>query len=397
LPIGLLVATNIDFCVREVPPYLYLLACKREGATIQATFTGLPAWAGSGELLYEAPRTVNASAGQFTDWFGPFEVHAYRFLNPSNTVVDPISFYEPFDYSNVGGQVSSNTPANWAFNGAGTNDLNVAAGSLSYPGFATSLGNSVTNGGVGLGVRRLFGDSANGGSLFFSALFRINDLGFGSWNGAAAQVGALTAVDNANFRLAVMVKSNSPSGYVIGVQKGGTGATSTFDSTEHHAGDTVLLVGKYDFSAAPNAVSLWINPASATFGAGVEPGTGGITATTGTDGFVIDRFNIRQNTAASVPAAMQWDELRVGNTWAAVTPTPMTGPTLLTNVKQLANGSFQFAYTNNGATAGTVYASTNMVQWSVIGTASAVGPGLYQFTDPSATNAPRRFYQLRSP
>src|SRR6185369_10314954 len=163
-----------------------------------------------------------------------------------------------------------------------------------------------------VGVRRLFGTSISSEVLYFSALFRINDLGYGVWNGSGAQVGALTASDNTSFRLAIMVKSNSPTGYVLGVQKGGSGATTIFDTTEYHAGDTILLVVKYDFTVLPNAVSLWINPSAATFGSASEPVTGFISNTTGTDSLAIDRFNIRQNTAASVPAAMQWDELRAG-------------------------------------------------------------------------------------
>lgn len=58
---------------------LILLACKREGATVQAQFRGLPVGASEGEVLYESPRTVTAADGKFTDWFGPFEVHVYRF------------------------------------------------------------------------------------------------------------------------------------------------------------------------------------------------------------------------------------------------------------------------------------------------------------------------------
>jgi len=30
-------------------------------------------------VLYEAPRTITARGGSFTDWFGAFEVHVYRF------------------------------------------------------------------------------------------------------------------------------------------------------------------------------------------------------------------------------------------------------------------------------------------------------------------------------
>jgi hypothetical protein len=389
---------DVEFCVREVPPYLYILACKREGATIQVTFSGLPSWATTGELLYESPRIVTVASGQFTDWFGPFEAHAYRFLNTTtNLSTNQVILYEPFNYANIGAPVSSNTPANWTYNGSGGNDLSVANSSLSYPGLAPSIGNSVTNGGSGLGVRRLFGSSVNNGALYFSALFRINNLGYGLWNGASAQVGALTATDNTTFRLAVMVKSNSPSGYVFGVQKGGTGATTTFDTTEYHNGDTIFMVGKYDFSVSPNSVSLWINPPSSTFNSSIEPATGFISANTGTDGFSIDRFNMRQNTASSVPAEMQWDELRVSSGWAGVTPIPSPNTISLADVRMLGSGAFQFAYTNGSGQSYSVYASTNLVNWSAIGAATQISPGLYQFTDANATNSPRRFYQLRSP
>src|SRR4029079_7390448 len=94
-----------------------------------------------------------------------------------------------------------------------------------------------------------------------------------------------------------------------------------------------------------NTVSLWINPSASTFGSSAEPG-GFLTATSGTDGFTIDRFNMLQNTAVSVPAAIQWDELRFGTSWAVVTPPP---PALLSTLKKLGNGAFQFAYTNNSA------------------------------------------------
>ncbi|MEY2429733.1 MAG: hypothetical protein QOJ40_2618, partial [Verrucomicrobiota bacterium] len=509
LPITITNASSpdLEYCVREVPPYLYILASKREGATVNVTFSGLPSSARIGEVLFESGRTISAPSGQFTDTFTPFSVHVYRLsqtnqapvissqpqsrtnyvnttatfsvtaigtgpltyqwrkngvnlsdgarvsgstnstltlsgvtasdannysvvvtgygtatsapallsvinyqasqaptisaqpqsrtnyagttatfsvtvngagpytfqwrkngsnlsdstnvlgakwsaltlssLKPGDaanydvvvsgfnsvtsapvatlTVVpyptNQLVLYEPFDYPNVGGPVSSNTPANWIYGGGGANDLNVASPNLSYPGLAPSVGHSVTNGGPGLGVRRLLGSGYNSGLLYFSALFRINSLGYGSWNGAAASVGALVATDSTSFRLSVIVQSNSPSGYIIGVQKSGTGAAITFDPREFHAGDTIFLVGKYDFTASPNEASLWINPDPATLAS--EPSGGFISATTGADGFTIDRFNMRQNTAVSVPAAMQWDELRVGFSWVAVTALPL--------------------------------------------------------------------------
>jgi hypothetical protein len=70
---------GIEFCVREVGNDIFLLACKREGATIQARFSGLPQNSTGGEMLFESPRRVEIKKGAFTDWFGPLEAHAYRF------------------------------------------------------------------------------------------------------------------------------------------------------------------------------------------------------------------------------------------------------------------------------------------------------------------------------
>lgn len=559
---------ELEFCVREAPPYLYILACKREGATTNVTFSGLPPWASSGEVIFESARTVTAQDGQFTDRFAPFDVHVYRFsqTNQAPTILFPpqgrtnhpgmpASFYvsangtgplahqwrrngmsisgaaspnlslasvstsdagrydvvatgfgsvtsapatlavipyatnqipaiasqpqnmrsfagteatftvvasgngpfayqwrknglnvfgatswrlklsnvstadaagygvvvrgfssvtsapaatlsvitnwpgelllhEPFAYTNLGGPVSSNTPANWRYGGSGANDLSVVNDSLSWPALVESIGNSVTNGGSGLGVRRLFAPGVNEGVLYFSALFRINDLGYGTWNGAPSLVGALTASDNNSFRLGVIVKSNSPSGYVIGVQKGGTGATTTFDTTEYRAGDIVFLVGKYNLAVSPNEVSLWINPAPSSFGLFSDPPEGFVSAASGIDaGFIMDRFNLRQNTAATLPAAMQWDELRIGGSWAVVTP-PQNP--VLTSVS-FNDGVFHFEYINSPGQRFNVYASTNLAEWTLIGSTSPIAAGHYQFTDTNASSAPRRFYQLRAP
>ena len=79
LPIRVDGADDVEFCIREVDRGLLILACKREGATVQVEFSGLPAWAAKGTVLFEDPRTVKAEKGKFTDWFGPFEVHVYHF------------------------------------------------------------------------------------------------------------------------------------------------------------------------------------------------------------------------------------------------------------------------------------------------------------------------------
>lgn len=79
LPIKIKQGPGVEFCVRQAGSDLYILACKREGPTVNVQFEGLPFSAGKGEVVYESPRKVEVSAGKFTDWFGPFEVHVYHF------------------------------------------------------------------------------------------------------------------------------------------------------------------------------------------------------------------------------------------------------------------------------------------------------------------------------
>lgn len=79
LPIKLTGAPDVEFTVREAGKDLFILAAKREGETVQVTFSGLPSDVSQAEVLYEPPRTVTAKNGAFTDWFGPNEVHVYRF------------------------------------------------------------------------------------------------------------------------------------------------------------------------------------------------------------------------------------------------------------------------------------------------------------------------------
>ena len=85
---------DLEFCVREAPPYIYILACKRETTTVNVTFSGLPSSLTNGDVLYESPRTVAVHNGQFTDSFAPFDVHVYRFnfgIVPPSILTQPQS------------------------------------------------------------------------------------------------------------------------------------------------------------------------------------------------------------------------------------------------------------------------------------------------------------------
>jgi hypothetical protein len=73
---------DVEYVVRESGDFLYILAARRESDTSEIKFSGLPSGIADGTLLYEEPRAVKVTEGSFTDWFGPHEVHLYRFRRP---------------------------------------------------------------------------------------------------------------------------------------------------------------------------------------------------------------------------------------------------------------------------------------------------------------------------
>jgi hypothetical protein len=87
-------AGDVELVARQDGRFLYVVAVRRGRATSRVTFSGLPGTIRDGQVLFEytqAPlpppigageqvfRTVGVSAGVFRDWFGPHDVHVYRF------------------------------------------------------------------------------------------------------------------------------------------------------------------------------------------------------------------------------------------------------------------------------------------------------------------------------
>jgi len=75
-------------------------------------------------------------------------------------------------------------------------------------------------------------------------------------------------------------------------------------------------------------------------------------------------------------------------------------PLRLTDPGILSNGAFQFGFTNTPGLKFGVFASSNLSQilsnWTSLGDATEISPGVFQFTDPQATNYPRRLYRVRA-
>jgi hypothetical protein len=82
----------------------------------------------------------------------------------------------------------------------------------------------------------------------------------------------------------------------------------------------------------------------------------------------------------------------------SVTPMP---PVILTTPTRLANGAFQFTFTNTPNWPFTVSGATNAAlpfsNWTTLTGLTEAPPGQFQFIDSQATNIQRRFYRVSSP
>jgi hypothetical protein len=74
---------------------------------------------------------------------------------------------------------------------------------------------------------------------------------------------------------------------------------------------------------------------------------------------------------------------------------------VLSSGERLGNGAFQFTFSTTPGTSCTVLGSTNVAlpvsSWDVLGSASEISAGHYQFTEPQTTNNAQYFYRVRWP
>ena len=83
-------------------------------------------------------------------------------------------------------------------------------------------------------------------------------------------------------------------------------------------------------------------------------------------------------------------------THATQTETVTSAPVVLYGSQLLAGGSFQFQFTGADGSGYSVWASTNLVDWSVVET-GAFGSLPATFTDTQAASHPARFFRVSTP
>jgi hypothetical protein len=284
---------------------------------------------------------------------------------------------ENFDYS-VGSLLSAN---GWtAHSGAGTLPLTVTTGSISYPNYLSSeVGNEVLTTGSGEDAHKTF-TAQSSGSVYASVL--VNIVSKNTTEDYFFHLG--TNVLGSTFRGRLFVKNDGSGNLAFGISRGSTTTSLINYSAQTYAlNTTYLIVMKWTIvdGTANDIAAIYINPTTNT----AEPTTGWIeslaTETT-SDPTDIGSVAIRQGT--NTPSA-KIDGIRVGKTWADVTP-PKPATTDVTFNVDMNNVA--------GFVPGTdlVYLSGSMVGWAEPGTNAN-----YLMTDPDSDKIYTKTLSLATP
>jgi len=304
---------------------------------------------------------------------------------------------------------------------SGGSGAQVAAGSLAYSGLAspTVTSNKADLPATAATVLKSFAVSpVTSGSVYLSFLFKQTTLAGSTTGATIAGLDDDGTVTTGNGRVAaalgVHVRQTNTTTYLVGVRKGqgasgeGGGVTLFYAGGAFTVGDVVFVVARYTFGSGvgDDTVTLWVNPPTNSFG-GLEP-TPSIAATNTdntTDATQIQYAFLRCN-SSTASGVNELDNLRVGSTWADVTP-PASGvpPPLTTNSQPvitqafLAGGDLILRGTN-GVTNG-VYqvlsasqSALPLASWPSIATNLFDGGGNFDSTNPIASGEAQRFYRL---
>jgi hypothetical protein len=252
--------------------------------------------------------------------------------------------YDPFNYTvgaNLMGQTDSTDGQVWYQAGANTTlttQPTISSGSLSISGLAASSGNSITFGGAtgtGNGARVDYsGGPVSSGTLYYSFALDITSIAslttatsgifFAAFNNGTGSSTTVPSVIGAGL-LAYKLTSTT---FNLGIKLGAGGAVDDSGGS-FTTGSTIFIVGSYTYGTGGgnDTANLWINPSSSTFG-GTAP-TATVTSSgssaTGINGNAISSFVFFDRSTAE-PNSMIADELRIGTSYADVTPTPEVVP-----------------------------------------------------------------------
>lgn len=226
-------------------------------------------------------------------------------------------------FNSAAGDLNGTTPtlggAWYANSGSGSTPAQIAAGGLTAPsGFAASSGNMAKTAiSSGLESHATFATQTTGTTVYYSFLLNIPTLE----TQAGSNLIGLSSTDGADYASVRYVRNSADDFYTLGLSYRNT-TGFVMDTTHLAAGSTHLLVLSYQIISGTlnDVASFWLDPSSSTFGSGTAP-TALLTLTgSSTDTTSLNTVEIKNGSIVPTPTYI--DEIRVGTSWADVTPIP---------------------------------------------------------------------------
>ena len=223
----------------------------------------------------------------------------------------------------------------WCLNTTPVNDVLIASGSLTYPGLLESTANKIRISGDGDDFVIWFGDRPAGTEIYYSFIFQVTDMtgigagtpahfaGFSNASTAAATIWGCSIIfqkdvsDPTKFNI-----GHGPrSGYFLWNTVDGT---PTGTPVKYSINTPIFVVARYEIIAgiANDKSSFWINPSPSTFENALPPLANiyrDLAPTGISEIEVVNRFYLYQDAVSNTPST-DIDEVRIGLTWASVTP-----------------------------------------------------------------------------
>jgi hypothetical protein len=218
--------------------------------------------------------------------------------------------YDGFDYT-VGADLGAQT--NWENFSGTVNEIDAVSGSLSYEGLESSTGNSVYLEGLSYDSQILFSEVTSG-EVFSSFIIKVTDISkMTDYTDGGYFAMFASGTTSFNARLWVHPATNPvASTFNFAITNGSSG---TGFGSDYNVDDEILIVMSYNTTSG--VMNAWINPSSSDFEGSTAP-TVTLTDTDATPN-ATNRFILRQDSVDETPG-MIIDELRLGTTWASVTP-----------------------------------------------------------------------------
>jgi hypothetical protein len=235
--------------------------------------------------------------------------------NLQSTVTSPtcnasalsLPIYEDFNYTPSTNLVDS---PNWTNISSSSDEVLVESGNLSYSGLPASTGNLVSFDGVGSDPAIMFTPIVSG-SIYASFIFKVTDQ---TAMTDLTDGGYIACLGNFDSRIWVRPNPDADPGTTFDIGYGSLSSNPPVTPGTYNVGDEIFVVMSYDTSTGD--ASVWINPNSGDFG-GSAPATS-LTENDAFTPFFIGQFFLRQDSTGETPF-VQFDELRIGTSWAYVT------------------------------------------------------------------------------